>query len=790
MNTDQAEPDVILIVDDKPANLSVLFEFLTDAGFQILVAEDSDGAIQTAKYALPDLILLDILMPGVDGFETCRQLKLDAQTKDIPVIFLTALNETVDKVRGLALGAVDYLIKPLQEEEVLARVKLHLHLRNLTRRLQAQNLQLEQEIAERRQVEADLQHQTRQLIQREEALRETSQKLQAIVQASPAAILVLDPQGCVKTWNPAAEKMFGWLESEVLGRLLPIVPSDKQEEFWTLLQQGLQGKSLSQVEICRRKRDGTAIDISISTAPLRGTNGQISGIIAVLIDITERKQTEQKILEQAALLDITTDAIFVRTLDNQISFWNKGAERLYGWSAEEMVGQNADCLFLSKRRSQLIGAQNVVLRQGEWQGRLWQLTKSGDTVVVESRWTLVQTEKNRPKAILVVSTDVTEKQQLEAQFLRTQRMQSIGTLAGGIAHDLNNILTPILSSVQLMQMRVDLGEERKDLLLNTIERNTQRGAALVKQVLSFARGVEGQRTAVQVKHLIAEIKQTTLETFPKTIEVQTSVAPDLWMVLADANQLHQVLINLCINASDAMPHGGTLNIEACNLRVDPDYARLHLEAKVGPYLVITVSDTGMGIAPDVIDRIFEPFFTTKEFGKGTGLGLSTVHMIVRSHGGFIDVVSSVGHGTQIKVYLPAIHAIEPVQLEEPQIPLGNGELILVVDDEEAIRETCKVSFETYNYRVLTASNGLEAIALYAKHQYEIQLVVIDLMMPKMDGAETISVLQHINRDIKIIAMSGLLSNNHLPTSVQTHIKALLPKPLTITELLTRIKQTI
>ncbi|MBD2156921.1 PAS domain S-box protein [Leptolyngbya sp. FACHB-16] len=556
MSTDTAEQGVILIVDDKPANLSVLFEFLADAGFQILVAEDSDGAIETAKYAAPDLILLDILMPEIDGFETCRRLKQDGQTKEIPVIFLTALNETVDKVRGLELGAVDYLTKPLQEEEVLARVRIHLSIRKLTRQLQSQNLQLEQEIAERKQIEARLQHQTTELIQREEALRETSQKLQAIVQSAPLAILVLDPQGYVKMWNRAAEKTFGWHESEVLGCPLPIVQKNKQEEFHSLLQQGLQGQSLTQVEVRRQKRDGTDIDISISTAPLQDTDGQISGIMAVLMDITERRQTEQKIHEQAALLDITTDAIFVRNLDNQISFWNKGAERLYGWLAEEILGKSANCLSSNKDISQLAEAQKVVARQGEWQGRLWQLTKNGSKVVVESRWTLVKDENDHPKSILVVNTDVTEKQQLEAQFLRTQRIQSIGTLAGGIAHDLNNLLTPILASVQLMQMQNGLQDEKKELLLKTIEQNTKRGAALIKQVLSFARGMEGQRTVVQVKHLITEIKQTALETFPKTIDIQTNVISDLWTVFGDATQLHQVLLNLCINASDAMPRGG------------------------------------------------------------------------------------------------------------------------------------------------------------------------------------------------------------------------------------------
>jgi two-component system, cell cycle sensor histidine kinase and response regulator CckA len=790
MDADKAGQGVILIVDDKPANLSVLFEFLADANFQILVAEDSEGAIQTAKYAAPDLILLDVLMPEVDGFETCRRLKLDAQTREIPVIFLTALNETVDKVKGLELGAVDYLTKPLQEEEVLARVRLHLNLRRLNRRLQAQNLQLEQEIAERKQVEAHLQHQTAELIKREDALREASQKLQAIVQASPAAILVLDPQGRVKTWNPAAEKMFGWSESEVIDHPLPIVQEEKQKEFHTLLQQGMQGKSLTQVEVHRHKRDGTRIDISVSTAPLRDAEGQISGIVAVLLNITERKQIEHTIREQAALLDITTDAILVHDLDSQISFWNKGAESLYGWLSAEMIGKRVDVLFPSKEKEQLLEAQTQVLGQGEWRGRLWQLTKAGDTVVVESRWTLVQNENNQPKSILIVNTDITEKQQLEAQFLRAQRMQSIGTLAGGIAHDLNNLLSPILSSVQLMQIKPNLQEEKKELLLRTIENNTKRGATLIKQVLSFARGIEGQRTIVQVRHLISEIRHTASQTFPKSINIKTNVAADLWAVFGDATQLHQVLMNLCINASDAMPNGGTLSIEAFNFLVDTHYARLHLDAKVGPYIAISVSDTGVGIAPEVMDRIFEPFFTTKEFGQGTGLGLSTVHMIVKGHGGFVDVTSSAGQGTQMKVYLPAIHAVEPSPADEPKIPLGNGELILVVDDEEPIRETCKISLETYNYRVLTANDGLEAVAVYAEHRHEIQLVVVDMMMPTMDGAMAIRALDHINPEVKVIAMSGLLSSGDVPSPADNRIKAFLPKPLAVTELLKRIREVL
>lgn len=318
-------------------------------------------------------------------------------------------------------------------------------------------------------------------------------------------------------------------------------------------------------------------------------------------------------------------------------------------------------------------------------------------------------------------------------------------------------------------------------MLKTLETNTKRGAALVKQVLSFARGVEGQHTTLQARHLIAEIKQIVKQTFPKWIEFYIDVSPELWAVSGDATQLHQVLMNLCVNARDAMPDGGTLSISAENLFIDQNYARMHLEAKVGPYIMITVEDSGVGIPPEIVDKIFEPFFTTKELGKGTGLGLATVIGIIKSHGGFINVSSQVGKGTQFKVFLPAVEATAAPRVEETELPIGNGELILVVDDEAPIREITKISLESYNYKVILASDGIEAIALYVQHKHEIRVVLVDMMMPSMDGATTIRTLQKINPQVKIIAVSGLVTNNKL--AQQVGINTFLSKPYTARELL-------
>ncbi|KAM3094250.1 response regulator [Phormidesmis sp. 146-35] len=502
----------------------------------------------------------------------------------------------------------------------------------------------------------------------------------------------------------------------------------------------------------------------------------------------ERQRAEQKIREQAALLEITTDAMLVRDLQHKIVFWNKGAERLFGWKAEEAIGQNVNQLMYRKASSQLKEAVNTVLEKGEWIGELNKITKSGQEVIVESRWTLVRDDAKRPKSILTVDTDITEKKQLEAQFFRAQRLESIGTLASGIAHDLNNILTPILAASQLLPLKLKNLDDRSQLLLQLLETNAKRGADLVKQVLSFTRGVEGRRMVLQTRHLIGEIERTIQETFPKSITVCTHIPKDLWTVSGDSTQLHQVLMNLCVNARDAMLSGGLLTISAQNQWLTENDARLNFEAQVGPYIVISVADTGMGIPESNLERIFEPFFTTKELGKGTGLGLSTVVGIVKSHGGFVTVSSQEGKGTEFKVFLPAVMVREARSQDDSELRKGAYSLILVVDDEASVRDSTRIALESYEYQALTATNGREAIDLYARHSQDIRLVLLDLMMPVMDGPETIAILKRMNPEIEIVAMSGLSSKSMIGEAAAAGVQRFLSKPFTVRELLGTLQE--
>ncbi len=622
-----------------------------------------------------------------------------------------------------------------------------------------------------------------------DALRDSEERFHAAFEHAATGMALTALDGRFIQVNSALCELVGYTKSELLTRTFQEIthPDDLKADLHQFKQLLTEDIRFFHLEKRCIHRQGHTVWVLVSVSLIRDNSGQPLYCIAQMQDITERarleaerKQAEQQILQQAALLDIATDAILVRDLNHQILFWNHAAERLYGWRAEAAIGSSALDLFpaITDVLQEILQA---VLQTGEWQGELNLETREGKAITVASRWTLVRNDTGLPTSILIVDTDITEKKQLERQFLRAQRLESIGTLASGIAHDLNNILTPILAAAQLLQLKHPDLDQRSNQLLDVLATNAKRGADLVKQVLSFARGVEGKQMILQVHHLITEVIKILRETFPKSITVLTNVPTDLWLVCGDSTQLHQVLMNLCVNARDAMPDGGSLTITAENRQIDEPYARMNLEARVGSYIVITVADTGMGIAPEMIDRVFEPFFTTKQTGKGTGLGLSTALGILRSHGGFINVSSTVGQGTQFRLFLPAVNAIAEPTINQPEPQPGNRELILLVDDEAAIREVTKAALETYDFEVLVAQDGIEAIALYARHQAQISLVLMDIMMPAMDGATAIRTLQKMNPQVKVIATSGLTTNQKV--SQTAGADAFLAKPYTTRELL-------
>ena len=394
------------------------------------------------------------------------------------------------------------------------------------------------------------------------------------------------------------------------------------------------------------------------------------------------------------------------------------------------------------------------------------------------------------RRLISVAEDTTERKKLEEQFLRSQRMEAIGTLAGGIAHDLNNILAPVLMTAELLTARAPAGRDRE--LLAMMAQGAQRAADTVRQLLLFSRGVEGQRGVVQPRHLLKEMAGIMRETFPREIVIVEKPEPDLWPVIADATQLHQVLMNLCVNARDAMPNGGTLTISAENAELGPDDVQLHPDARPCRYTVLSVADTGHGIAPEILNRIFDPFFTTKEVGRGSGLGLSTVVGIMRGHGGFITVASEVGRGTVFKSYLPAAveSALSALVPGSRSAPVGRGELVLVVDDEEAIREATREILENNHYRVVTAANGQEALSFFEHEREHVRLVLTDVMMPVMNGPALVRALRGLEPDVKVIAASGLDNEARRAELAALGVTEILMKPFKPAQLLELVRRQL
>ncbi len=522
--------------------------------------------------------------------------------------------------------------------------------------------------------------------------------------------------------------------------------------------------------------------------PLRNSQGDIIGTFGISRNITERMHAIEQIAEQAALIDIAPDAIMVCDLQFRILFWNKGAERVYGWLSEEVLGRTThDLLCTDKSRLRHREISQTVVSRGIWKGEAHHVTKDKKTLVVESRRTLVRSIAGQPKSILIINTDVTEKKESEAQYLRAQRMESLGTLAGGIAHDLNNILAPILIAAELLKVNSAEPETR---IIDTIETCAKRGASIVKQVLSFARGTKMERTEVQLPLVLKEIEEIIKDTFPKNIELDLFISPQLWPVSGDPTQLHQMIFNLCVNARDAMPHGGLLTISAVNRNVDKS-EQAQDSAQV-PYVEIQVRDTGMGMPPDVVEKIFDPFFTTKDLGKGTGLGLSTALGIVKSHEGNLTVQSEPGKGTTFQICLPAeVHSMTTLsQSTCDEVPQGKGEMILLIDDEIPILSIFSQTLQTFGYRVLTAANGAEAVSVYLQHQNEIAVAIIDLEMPIMNGASAIRALREIQPGIKLIASTGMHDNLGLTEAAAAGINYFLSKPCSVHTLLKAVQEIL
>lgn len=633
--------------------------------------------------------------------------------------------------------------------------------------------------------------------QMQAVLEESEQRFRTLSAAAPVGILHSNADGICLYTNQCWQTLSGLSATDSLGLgwQMAIHPSDRDrvQRRW---QEFLNQHNTCQSEFRLLTTAGDIRWVSAQGALIRSATAEVIGHVCIMTDITAQKQATQTIEEQAALLDIAPDAIFTCDLDDRILYWNQGAETLYGWTAAEAQGQIAHDL-LQEDPDQFATIVTTLLDQGEWQGEMPKVTKTGEQGIVKSHWTLVRDADNQPQYVLTVNTDITKQKQLEAQFYQAQKLETLGQLASGIAHDLNNVFTPILTLSQVLKLKHRDLDEQSQRLLEILENSARRGAGMVQQILSVTRRQQGPREWLNPVGILTEVIELAQESFPKSItwhyDVAAVDAENACQVWVDPAQLHQVLMNVIINARDAMPAGGTLTLHASVAWVDDAIAETTLDAEVGEYVLIAVTDTGQGIADEIRDRIFDPFFTTKEPGKGTGLGLSTALSVVREANGFLQVISETGSGTTVNIYLPrATDAtpqppadLDPPASSLPLPPTSSGDWVLVVDDDEIVQQATQSLLEGHHYTTLTAADGATAIALYQQHQAQIRLVVLDVTMPNMSGIELTERLHTINPSVRIIAISGLPANQTPALEAGAH--RFLMKPYTPDTLLNAVK---
>jgi PAS domain S-box-containing protein len=499
----------------------------------------------------------------------------------------------------------------------------------------------------------------------------------------------------------------------------------------------------------------------------------------------ERRRSEMKIRDQAKLIESAHDAILMMDQEGRVTYANAGCERLYGWSVNELLKGAGKGLFETE---ETLHARGLAILRGDWRGELRHSVRGGGAKVVESSWTRLLDEQGGVKGLLLISSDITEQKKLEAQAIRLQRTEAIGSMAGGMAHDLNNALAPVLMGIQRLRRGLPMGESER--ILGLMEAGTRRGAEMVRQVLLFARGRDGEMESLRPGALLREIERLVRDTFPKNITVSIEVPEELWAVRGNATQLHQVLLNLAVNARDAMASaGGSLLMAMDNVQVEAAEIPEHSDARPGQFVLCSVADTGCGMAPEVLERIFEPFFTTKEESVGTGLGLSTSFRIVKAHGGFMTCRTEPGEGSAFELYIPreleegvsmAAAVANGIELR------GNGELLLVADDDAAIREMVASGLEAVGFSVVLAGNGVDAVSQHKAHAHEVVMALIDVNMAHMSGREAVRLMHQRSPDLKVVLLSGSL-DDQVGTD-EAHL--VVQKPFSWEDLMAAIRQQL
>ena len=641
------------------------------------------------------------------------------------------------------------------------------------------------DISDKKRFEAELQMRAREL-------RQANQSLAALVANAPVAIVGRDHEGRVCIWNPAAEIMFGWTAEEVLGRESPDVPAEREEEDRVYRELVRQGGGISGVETQRRRKDGTLLEISLSASAVRAgaggkeRPGELS-TIAVLTDVSERKRVEAERTRLSTAIEQSAEAVMIADIEGFIRYVNPAFCATTGYSSAEAVGRRAN-LLRSGRHDRRFYANlwQTILSGQTWRGEFENRRKNGSPIPMEASITPVRGPRGEITSFICIAQDISGRRTLERQLLQAQKFEAIGQLAGGIAHDFNNVLAAILGMAELGKQEAPQATRIRERL-EKICHHAGRAVGLTRQLLAFSRRQQLERRPINLNLCVSEVASLLSDSLGRDVELETELETELASVFGDSGQIEQVLMNLCVNARDAMPSGGRLSISTCGVLFDEEACRTRPGVAPGQYVRLTVEDTGTGMDAETLGRVFEPFFTTKPPGRGTGLGLATVYGVVKQHGGCAEVASAPGEGTTFHLYFPVSQpaAPDPATPAEGEPVSGGKETILVAEDHEGLRELVCESLESLGYRVLTASDGEEAIELCKRHSGKVDLLVLDVVMPRLRGPDAYRRIRESNGAIPVLFCTGYNPDSTQVESLSGH--PVLQKPYQARELARRVR---
>jgi PAS domain S-box-containing protein len=755
----------ILVVEDENIVAKDIVNRLRNLGYRVCgTAAAGEDAVELTKREHPDLVLMDIMLKGrMDGIEAAGII---AGQYDTPVIYLTAYADEKTLQRAKRTEAFGYLLKPFEERELHITIEMALFKHQMERKV-----------------------------------RESEGWLSAVLRSIGDAVIATDMPGTIRFMNPLAEHLTGWTQDEAarrpLGEVFTIVDEKTREPIPNPVENAIHNDVPHRLVMrtLLLARDGREIPIDDSAAPIRNAAGDITGVVLVFRNVTDRRRAEEALRQSqsqlAGIVGSAMDAIVTVDTDQRILLFNTAAEKMFERSAQEAVGQPLDNLLPERYRAPHHGHMrgfsetNTTRRSMGHLGMIFGLRSTGEEFPIEA--SISQIEVGGKKFFTVILRDISERNRMEAQLRQAQKMESIGTLASGIAHDFNNVLNNVLGFAA--QLKKYVHDETKVLkYIETIERSAQRGAELASQLLSFARTSRRHSSPTDLTQIVREVLASCRETFPSSVTMEERIDKDLHPVLGDHGELYQVLLNLCVNARDAilMKGGGpgALTVSARNVVIGRDVGAQLFAPQGNECVELVVSDTGTGIPEEIRTKIFDPFFTTKERGQGTGLGLSIVYNIVRSHHGTISLTSEPGKGTSFRIYFLAI------QRENPRASARQARRVLLVDDEPAMQELGKELLEDEGYAVLIAANGPEAVEIYRNRYTEIDLVILDLIMPGMDGGQVYLAMKAINPSIKAFFCTGYVSDQVISNLLVEEKLRAISKPFRPDQFLNTVREVV